>query len=310
MRTGNTRQPIIAAKYWLTCAKPWHPPGVSLRRAVCAGACQLTVRCWHCIAPLPQVQGILDRTATGGMDWRNCCVYKITEEGGALVQPEVSRSEHGLRSLLLLACLSATLNQGAQQQPPVPRGRLLCPACLCHLPIHPLCVCAVCVRAAALPRQLHRCLLRCPSYRRRRHRQRLPRAVSGAAAATCSWPAAGLLQAGTAVIPFLTHMPPHPPPTTSPHPLAPPRLQGPPLCGLAGAVRQRRPLHGSSPHVCAAAGGGRAQPGLKRPPRIRQVCGCVGVGGCRRWVCFCSRRQLSLPNFAAATACALGAGQH
>ena len=36
-----------------------------------------------------QVQSLLDRTATGGMDWGNCCVYGITEEGGAVVQPEV-----------------------------------------------------------------------------------------------------------------------------------------------------------------------------------------------------------------------------
>eukprot|EP00887_Chlorella_sp_A99_P000529 scaffold17.g529.t1 len=34
-----------------------------------------------------QVQGILDRTATGGLDWTNCCVYRVTEEGGATVQP-------------------------------------------------------------------------------------------------------------------------------------------------------------------------------------------------------------------------------
>ncbi|KAI3431605.1 hypothetical protein D9Q98_004655 [Chlorella vulgaris] len=35
-----------------------------------------------------QVQRVLDRTATGGVDWDTCCVYKITAEGGAAVEPE------------------------------------------------------------------------------------------------------------------------------------------------------------------------------------------------------------------------------
>lgn len=40
-------------------------------------------------AVLPQVQDVLERTAMGGLDWRNCCVYRVTEEGGACVEPEV-----------------------------------------------------------------------------------------------------------------------------------------------------------------------------------------------------------------------------
>ena len=86
-----------------------------LRRALVAPA--IGVRCLRSFLPaqrvllalLPQVQGILDRTATGGMDWRNCCVYKITEEGGALVQPEVGLSKHGLCCLPARkpACLHA-----------------------------------------------------------------------------------------------------------------------------------------------------------------------------------------------------------
>ncbi|KAL4438694.1 hypothetical protein ABPG77_006298 [Micractinium sp. CCAP 211/92] len=35
-----------------------------------------------------RVQDALERTAMGGLDWRNCCVYRVTEEGGACVEPE------------------------------------------------------------------------------------------------------------------------------------------------------------------------------------------------------------------------------
>jgi hypothetical protein len=45
-----------------------------------------------CLAGLPppaQVQGLLERTATCGLDWDSCCVYRISEEGGAAVEAQV-----------------------------------------------------------------------------------------------------------------------------------------------------------------------------------------------------------------------------
>ena len=146
----------------------------------------------------------------------------------------------------LLACMP-----GNCRRVELPSSSSLCP-CSCVLCILCFCQSLTCPchalpasHAAALPRQLHRCLLRCPSERRCCHCQRLPRAVS--ACWSC------LLATGLPPTVIAT-----PPPIPDTHPLAPSPLQGPPFCRLASAVRQWRTLHGSSPNVCAAEGGGRA----------------------------------------------------
>lgn len=70
--------------------------------------------CWHTAISQPllllllQVQSLLDRTATGGMDWGNCCVYGITEEGGAVVQPEVRAAAASLAACWLV-CFDCVL---------------------------------------------------------------------------------------------------------------------------------------------------------------------------------------------------------
>ena len=120
-----------------------HSAGAWLPRAAAQSVSGLVA-----LDPLPQVQSLLDRTATGGMDWANCCVYSVTEEGGAVVQPEVGccgctvtvpacdLKRECVLQVLTVVCWSCPAYRSAHEQFSIDLVIVLCPA---KFTVHPCC---------------------------------------------------------------------------------------------------------------------------------------------------------------------------
>lgn len=155
----------------------------------------------------------------------------------------------------------------------LPRGR-------CSTPLPPA------LRAASVPRQLHRCISCCASEARCRDCKRLPCRVSvpaglapAEAVGLCCCLFVRLMVLMLAFEGAKRSRAVCPAPDASLAVFLLCCLQGPPLCRLACPPRQRRSIHGCCAYVCAATGGGGAEPGFQGPACIRQVRATRVVGG-------------------------------